>query len=417
MADEVRDWDEASLRRLGEALRDVEYDKAIQRACAFATRHQRRQRREREQEERAVEALRRMKRPRGALPPQPPRGFGPIALCNAYLRLSLEMRYEDPWAMKVYARGAVQEIMEADPNRFPPGVIYDLRARAYIELANAQRVCEKHSSADDLLERAKKWFKLGTGNPTLSAYIDELEASLRIEQRRFVEAAHLLDRAHDLYLDIGEPHLAGRTLMSRARLAWIAGAAKELILRFFERSLELLDRERDPELVAAAFHNRIVCLTEHGCYQEAGELLLESGLRRTFAGQPLKLIRLRWLEARIQAGIGRLDRAEAIFQEVWQSFQGFRLEFDAALAGLDLAEVWLRQGKDRQLAALAAKIGKTFQAVGLPKEAALAFDYLRVAAEMQMVDLTFVSRTRQFLVDLRGNPNLAFDIDAIVDDD
>jgi hypothetical protein len=147
------------------------------------------------------------------------------------------------------------------------------------------------------------------------------------------------------------------------------------------------------------------------------ELLLESGLRQTFAGQPLKLIRLRWLEGRIQAGIGRLDRAEAIFQEVWQSFQGFRLEFDAALAGLELAEMWLRQGKDRQLAALAAEIGKTFQGAGLPREAALAFDYLRVAAERQMVNVTFVSRTRQFLIDLRGNPGLAFNIEAILDDE
>jgi tetratricopeptide (TPR) repeat protein len=358
-----------------------------------------------------------MKRPCGALPPQPPRGFSPIALCNAYLRLSLEVRHEDPRAMKAYARGAVQEAMEADPKRYPPGVIFDCRARAYAVLANAQRVNNRYSSADDLLEHARKWFKVGTGDPLIQGMIDELEGSLRIEQRRFVEGAHLLDRAHDLYLEIGEPHLAGRTLMNRARLAYTAGAAKNLTIRFLERSLELLDREHDPELVATALYKRILYLTEYACHQEAGELLLESGLRQSFSGQPLKLVRLRWLEGRIQAGIGRLDRAEAIFQEVWQGFRGFHLEFDAALAGLDLAEVWLRQGKDRQLAALAAEIGKTFQGAGLPREAALAFDYLRVAAEMQIVNVGFVSRTRQFLIDLRGNPSLAFDIEAILDDE
>jgi tetratricopeptide (TPR) repeat protein len=312
--------------------------------------------------------------------------------------------------MSSYALAAVEVALDTLPESYPPGVVFDLQARAYAELANARRVCESHSEADTYLENAKESLALGSGDPGLAARLLAVEAALRIEQRRLPEASELLDRAHDLYLEIGDPHLAGRTLLNRARVAYTGGDPKDVAIGFLERSLALLDRKRDPQLAHTAHHKLILYLTESGDYQRAGEVLLGSGLGEAFAEQPLNRLRLRWVEAKIHAGMNRLDKAEPAFQEVRDGFREHELEYDAALVGFDLAVVWLRQGKDDRVEPLADEMRDTFTRLSLPIEARKALVFLAVVSEMRLASVPVVERTRDFLARLREDPQLVFDV-------
>jgi tetratricopeptide (TPR) repeat protein len=381
MADYLGGWDRASLLRLLDAVpaADGEYDSALSRAFENAPRHRSGLVREERQKELAIKRLREAGNPRGAMARRPRGRFRPWALCSAYIQLSFEARYTDPQVMRSFAETAVDVALDASPDSYSPGVVFDLRGRAYAELANALRVNNRFAAAESSIRNAKNWFSLGSGDMGLLAQILSVEASFLIEKRRLPEAAQLLDRSHDIYLEIGDRHLAGRTLVNRAYIASSLGATKRETAASLKRALALLDSSRDPQLAATARHNLIRHLAESGEYQRAGELLLASGLGRVFATQPLNHLRLRWVEGKVHAGMERLEKAESILREVRDGFHRRELEFDAALVGLDLCSVWLRQGKRERVVRLAFRMRETFQRLSQPVEARAALALLATA--------------------------------------
>jgi tetratricopeptide (TPR) repeat protein len=407
MTDDSGSWDQASLRRLLDAVIsfNCRYDVAIHKAIEVA-------RREGRSQEQAIARLREAGPPAGAVARKPRGRYGPWALCSAYLKLSFEARYTDPHVMRSFAEAAVDVALDTNTGLYSKGVVFDLRGRAYAELANALRVNNRFAAAEDSINNAKKWFSQGSGDSGLLARILVVEASLRIEKRRLSEAAQLLDRAHDIYLEIGDLHLAGRTLLNRAYVASSSGASKAETVALLERSLGLLDRHRDPQLVATASHSLILHLTECGEYQRAGELLLASGLRQVFAAQPLNHLRLRWVEGRVHAGMERFHKAEPIFQDVREGFRRLELEYDAALVGLELCAVWLRQGKNERAARLAGEMRETFQRLSQPVEAQTALAFLVAASNLGFASVPIVEHTRDFLQQLREDPELKFSAPA-----
>ncbi len=335
-----------------------------------------------------------------------------IPLAIVYLGFSHEERHRNPGRMLYFADQARSEAELADPERHLPGVVYDVRARVWTELANAYRVNESHGDADVALRQAKNYLGKGSGDLALLARAWDVEASLRREQRRIPEALDLLAEAHRLYLEMGDRHLAGRTLVSRAHVIYTSGSPADAI-RVLEDAKPFLDPERDPALITNITQLLVLYLTDAGEYSRAGEILLESGLGEKLADQPLNSLRLRWVEARIHNGMGRLERAEAIFQEVRQGFLKHRLEYDAALAGLDLAAVWLRQGQQDRLLPLAAEMSQTFDRMKLQTpEAWRAVTFLSLACRHRMADLGFVERTRSFLARHQADPGLKLDPEA-----
>ncbi len=428
MASEIKGWDRESLRRLVDALfpegegeaglrledvtkvdvaeRDAGYEKAFEQASLAVRKHKKLRRKHDEQYRRVYKLLSEPSRP-GI-----PRRwwiYQGWPVVQAFLDLSFEARHSDAAQMLYYATRACDVALETPPESHPPGVVYDLRARAFAELANAFRVSNDYDSADANLERAKDGLDRSSGDPALVARLLVVEASLRIEQRRLSEADRLLERAYRLYLDIGERHLAGRALTQLASVANTDGDPTKAV-RLLEEGMALIDRERDPKLIMTSTQALLDYLTFCGEYRRAGELLLESGLGEAFADEPLNLLRLRWVEAKIHAGLDRLDRAEAIFLEIRAGFRERGLEFDAALAGLDLAKVWLRQDQPGRVLPLAVEMVRTFDRMKLPKEGIMALVFVKVACEMEMLTLPALDRARDFMVRLRANPDLKFEI-------
>lgn len=260
------------------------------------------------------------------------------------LRLSFEARFRDPREMLHFAEAAVETVKHLDPTLYGTRLILDLSAQAYAELSNALRVNEYFGRASVSLETARSFLERGTGNLQIRARIDEVAGTLHKAERKLGIAVDLLESAHRTYLKLGERHQAGRTLVTKGLGLILADRPLDAI-DCLRDSLELLDHTRDPKLVATAQHNILFALVEAGDFREAGKLLLQSGLRQTFAKEPLILLRLRWIQGKIQAGCGRLEDAERTLTEVWQSWCERELEFVAAVAGLDLAKVLLLQGK------------------------------------------------------------------------
>lgn len=385
------------------------YSHAFSRALRQTRRHSLRAQKDRERQQRAIKALR---QPHEAGDPKILRPFRAWESVEAYLHLSSEARFKDLKVMLEYVERACDIACEADPAAYPPGMIIDLRTRATAELVNAYRVNEEYTMAEVALEEAKNWLAQSSGDPMLLPRLLDVEASLRIERRQFPEARELLDRAFGLYWEIGEYHLAGRTLVKRAQAAWASGDPRRAVV-LLEEGISLLDPKRDVRLARVGAYTLIVCMTDSGEHRKAAELLLRSGLAQAFADEPLNALRLRWVESKIQAGLGHLQRAEAILAEVRAGFTARGLAFDAALAGLDLAALALRLEKPGRVYELAQEILGTIKELGLPVvEAQKALALVQLTAQKGLVTARIIQEAREFLVVLRSDPSRVFDPDG-----
>lgn len=174
--------------------------------------------------------------------------------------------------------------------------------------------------------------------------------------------------------------------------------------------MALLDSRRDPALLAACRQALLGYLTDSGEYRRASALLLESGLGEAFSEEPLNRLRLRWVEARIHAGMGRLKRAEAILEEIRSDFLARNLAYDGALAGVDLAGVLMRLGKVGPIPALLWEVCTTFERLKLKSDDAVkAVLFLDVAVELNLLSPAVFERTRRFLARYQSDPEMRFD--------
>lgn len=394
-----------------EPVAEDQYEEALDRSTVFARNLQKRWRKEHEKLGRALACL-----------DQAPGGLGDESfpwhqvqalhgwpLCEALLRKSYEVRFTDSKRMLSLAESAAGVAKHIKAEKYPwPGFVADLRARAFAELGNAYRVNDRFSDADAAFERAIGFFEEGTGAPLLQARVLDLFASLRSAQRRLDDAIQLLEQVYELYLEADDRHLAGRALISKGINVHYQGHPGEAV-DVFEKSMQLLDPERDPQLAAISQEVLLHALADCGEFRRASALLLRSGLREAFAAEPLNLLKLRGLEGKIHAGLGRLEKAERAFVEVRREFLRLGHFYDAALIGLELASVWLRQGRLAQVRELAEEMYETFAELGVQSEAARALYFVREACLYQAVTVTMIERVRQFLERLPWHPGLRFE--------
>lgn len=327
---------------------------------------------------------------------------------HALLQLSFEQRYRNPEEMVRLAIMARVVAQNLDPATHSPELIADEQARAWAELGNAFRVNDELARAGDAIARAEELRRQGTGGLLLLARIADLKASLLNTQRQLSDACALLESVHQLYLKAGDIHLAGRALVSQGIYTNYWGYPREA-LGLLKKGLALLDRERDEQLVVSATQSILEVMEQCGEFKAASALLLKSGLRQALAGQPLSLIKLRCVEGRIFAGLGKTRRAEAAFLEARAGFREHQQEYNAALVGLDLAGIWLQQGKTAKVTELAEDMLATFRRLGIQREGLRAMEYLTLASQKKRLTPGLVGHISGFLRKLEREPQLRFE--------
>jgi tetratricopeptide (TPR) repeat protein len=386
------------------------YDSAVERAFTVARRRARGVASDRRNLARDLTALLAAADPRQALQgfaARPGGWGGGWVLAEELLALSRELRYRDPASMVRFADLARLVVSTLDPERYGAEPVADLEARTYAELANAYRVSDHLGEAERAMAKAEARRREGTGDLLLAARILDLTASLRSTQRRFSEALGLLGRAHALYRELGEHHLAGRTLVSRGMYTGYGGDP-EAALGFLRDGMALLEPGRDPQLTAAAEQLTAWFLADAGRFAEAGERLGRGELRHAVAGDPLSLVKLGWLEGRIAQGLGDPATAEAAFVATRGAFLAAGQAYNAALVALDLAALWLAAGRTAELRPLVEELVGTFRALGIGREALAALLLLEQACERDWATLDLVREVFRFLHRFQHDPSLTF---------
>jgi hypothetical protein len=233
---------------------------------------------------------------------------------RALLQAGRSLRHHDPETTLRFASLARYAADRLSSKEFGPEAVADLRALAWAELANAHRICDDLSRAGQAMNRAIHWSRRGSRSPLLMARVGDLLASFLGAQRRLAEGQKLLALVREIYEHEGQLHLAGRALIKAGNLAsWSEAPGRAIQL--LRRGLDLLEPQREPELAAQTLLAMISCLSKLGRFRSARRMLWRSRHLLVRQGNALDLLRIRWVEARIYAGLADVQRAEVAFQE------------------------------------------------------------------------------------------------------
>jgi tetratricopeptide (TPR) repeat protein len=284
-----------------------------------------------------------------------------------------------------------------------------LYARALAHQANALRARGELPPAAELLEAARFLVKpQGGGDRLTRAELDSFEGSLLWCQRRFEEAEARLARCAADYLAAGLRVEAARNLV-KLGLVYRETVDLDRALAVTRRAEELLEGTDEPRLLLMVRHNLVHLLCDRGEPASARALLAQTGeLYERFPDRWTALRRL-WLEGHLARAEGDAEAAERAYLAVRDGFLGEGVGFDAALAALDLAILYLEHGRTGELRRIAEEIVPVFAAQDVHREAAAALTLFQQAVRAEQVTLRYLAELARYLQRARLDPGFAFE--------
>ncbi len=325
--------------------------------------------------------------------------FQSWGLCELMLSQPIET-LSGPREAHDIAEVAVALAESLEPAVYGAALLEDMKARAWSYLANARRLLSDFRGAELAFEAAESHLAQGTGERLERARLLDLKASLRTIQGRYDEAFALLNRAIAIYQRAQQRHLLGRVLLNKGHVCIWKGDF-DLATALLRQGLALVEPEREPKLVATAYHNLAYVLNEVGQPREALALVTRARLLYMELGDRLYLIRLQYTEGKIAMSLGRLEQAEGILRGVRKSFLEKGMAYDAALASMELAQVFARQQRLAEIRALSEELVPIFQSHDMQREALAAFIMFQQAAEAETVTLRLIQDVASCLHKLR----------------
>lgn len=232
-----------------------------------------------------------------------------------------------------------------------------------------------------------------------------LRASLLRDQRHFKDSLEVLARA--IQADQGGS-LTGRLLIKRSRTLEEMGDLEAAEAALVEAEA-FVDPEKDPKLSASLQHNRADQLSKLGRFAQAEPLLPQVKALYRQLDSELNLLRLRWVEGRIEDGLGRTERGIEILTQVRGEFARRSMPYDMALVSLELATILAREGETERVKTLARHMAPIFQSQAVHREALAALTLFRQAAETERLSVDLAQRLLDYLHRARHDPELRFE--------
>ena len=159
--------------------------------------------------------------------------------------------------------------------------------------------------------------------------------------------------------------------------------------------------DRDPTFTMTQF-NLIHDLLDAGYLLEAQHRFAES-----FADFPAAWhTRVTWLEARLAAAEGDVERAELAYREVEREYRQASRPLEVAMVCLDLSRLYLSRGREDEIPPLMETVLQTFASDPhpVPAHVVTAFEHLRQAAAVRTLKVATLARLSHHLRDLRTRP-------------
>jgi len=233
-----------------------------------------------------------------------------------------------------------------------------------------------------------------------------LKASLRIGQRRLPEAQRLLaEAASKARTDLA----LGRILIKDAYVQELTGDYESAVATL-GRTAGLIP-ETETRLRCVLRFNWMTNLCHLGQAAAAEPMLPDLFRLAAQIGNGLGLVqvRLRWLTAKIDAGVGRIEKATEALSRVRAEFAEKTIRYDEALASMELAGLYLELGRTAEVKRLVRLMAPVFEAEGIHAEAQKALALFRRAVELETVTAELVRRLVAYLYRAQHDPAIHFE--------
>lgn len=324
-------------------------------------------------------------------------------LVDLLLETARETIADDPAEARRWAELAREVALRLPPG-FGAAIGREAAVRARAHEANALRAQGELVAAEQVMHEVLRQLE-DVAEPLLRAEVSSLAASLRKDQRRFDEAADLLEQSLATYREVNEPANAGAVMLNQASLHFTGGRPLDAA-RVVEEALTLIDPETEPRLYLCGSHNLATYLCSAGLHAQAKENLdAHAELYRRF-GDVYAQLRHEWLQGLIEVGLGRPAAAEETLRRVRSGFIDRGQGYDAALVTLDLALLYAEQGRHRDVLRLAEQTVPLFAAQDVHREALAALLMFQQAAREEAVTVRLVEQLAARLQQVRYDPRV-----------
>jgi len=287
-------------------------------------------------------------------------------------------------------------------------LVVELYAQTLAYTGNAFRVSGDPRAAVERFESCRFLLRLvGGGDRVLRAEIDSLEGSLRRALRETKHSIQLLQRAAMTYFMEEQVVKGSSTLLKLASVHFEEGEP-ERSLEALDQAEEALASEHEPKLHLYCQHARAICLCETGSPDEAARILEQNQRHYAQYGDPLTMLRVSWVQAKIARKLGHLEEAQFHYLAARHGFLREGIAYDAALVTLELAGVYLEERRLAEVKELAGELVNEFTRQEVSREATAALMLFEDAARMEQITPSFIADISTYLIQAQRDPSLAF---------
>ena len=207
-------------------------------------------------------------------------------------------------------------------------------------------------------------------------------SSLRASHNDFEEAIRLTEEAGRLYRELENDHLLAGTMVQKAVFLLYSGEVERAIT-IFQDAIPLIDREEEPQIFLAAYHNLARCYIDLGRPDEALAFFVEAKPLYQQCKDPLILLRATWQEGQLLREIGHLESAESALLRAREGFTEQGLAYETAMVSLDLADVYAKGGRTEGVRRTIEEAMPIFRSLRLGREILASLLRLRQAAGLK----------------------------------
>ncbi len=286
----------------------------------------------------------------------------------------------------------------------------ELIVRSYALLGGAYRALTRLEDADLAYRSACRYASSGPISRAARADLYKRLAKLRVAQKRPDDAVRLIDEAIEDCQNGDQVHLADAFTIK----GYILGENRQhaAAIPFFARALTMVRPKRNVSSLASrtfhcAIHNLANALAQGLRVEDlVAAIPYLRQARRLLSNQANSVSRykLLWVEARVLARLGSTRLAERRLIQAHKQLQRVGAAFEAALVGLELSLLYLRDGEWAKLEELAQATFLRFSELSGDAEAIAALRLWMEGAKRRSVSRESLQRLRDKIEEVVGRP-------------
>jgi tetratricopeptide (TPR) repeat protein len=282
---------------------------------------------------------------------------------------------------------------------------------------NALRTLGRLPEAGRCFERARGLIRSGVAAGKSREVVADLGIYARLawwegvyhrELGQWAAAEERLNRAALFFTIVEDLDGVNRVALSLGELYVVSGGVADA-LEAVTTLLKHLGEDESPRLYWMARFNYAYYLAEAELYETAKKELRACTSSPGFPRDAYSDRRVAWLGGRIDYELGDPAAAEPKLAAVRAGYLEEGSGINMALASLDLALVYLAQGRTAELKRTAEELTLIFGANDVHTEAMTALILLQEAVRQEQVTAAYLGRLRKYLDRSRHQPGLAFE--------